>query len=798
MTQYTGLDTATVRERAARGLDNYQVDPSTHTIKEIIRENVLTYFNLIFTVLAILLVIVGSFKDLLFMALVVANTLIGIFQEVRSKHQLDRLQFLKMPKAHVLRDGMENEVRVEQLVLGDFVVLRAGNQIPADARVVTGSLKVNESLLTGESDDVDKNAEDQLLSGSYVVSGEALAELTAVGAESYISKLTLEATRDSDSDDSEMISSLDKMVKIIGILIIPVGAVLLFQSRHILGGTFRSGVTAVVAAILGMIPEGLYVTASVAMAVSALRLGRKDVLVQNMRSIESLARIDVLCVDKTGTITENEMQVSGFKALNGEDQEDVGTLLGDFAANMSADNATMHAIQQYFKRRMGKRALHILGFSSQCKYSGAVFDSGNYALGAPEYVMPGSYGQYKEYIGEMSSRGYRVLAFVKTPAPPDGRPLSVDTYPVALIFLENPVRKTAPETFRYFAENGVAIKVLSGDNPATVSHVAVEAGIPGGDHYLDARQLVNERAIYDAIRRYTVFGRVTPDQKRLFVEALQQQGHTVGMTGDGVNDVLALREADCSVAMAGGSEAASNAAQMVLMDSDFSKMPQVVAEGRRVVNNIIKASALYLTKNIFSMMLALFSMISVLQYPLQPSQITFISLFTIGVPSFILSLEPNTDRIKGGFLMNVFKMALPAGLTMFISVSALVVFGQVFRIRYEYISTSATMLVALVGFLYLTKVAIPHNKLHVGMILVLIAGMMACVFFTPGIFGIESITMEAAMLLGLFLVATEGLFRYVYKLAELGAMAQEARIRHKQAKRLRRRRKRKAHRSVLR
>ncbi len=786
-----GLTREEVRLRQQQGKTNVQVDPSTRTVKEIVKSNIFTYFNLIFVVLAVLLIVVGSFKDLSFMLIVAANTGVGIFQEIRSKKKLENLKFMHARNVPTIRDGYETEVRVEDLVLDDVIILRAGAQIPADARVIEGSVQVNEALITGEADEITKSLDDRLLSGSFVVSGECAAVLTAVGEDSYISRLTIEATRNQEPEESEMIISLDRLVKAVGIIIIPVGLILLYQEWHVLQHGFSESVIGMVAAVLGMIPEGLYMTASVAMVVSTLRLAGKDVLVQNMRCIETLARVDVLCVDKTGTITEPEMKVEGVSVARDDmGEEALRRLIGDVVYNQASDNKTMEALQAYFTERSGRSVSSVCPFSSRYKYSGVTFDTGSYVIGAPEYVLDeGWLSQYKDYIRSLSEKGYRVLAFASSRQVPEGQPLR-DTSLIALIFLANPIRSSAKATFRYFAENDVEIKVISGDNPETVSHIAVEAGIPNGDRYVDARSLVNERAVYDAVQRFTVFGRVSPEQKRMFVHALQQQGRTVGMTGDGVNDVLALRDADCSVAMASGSDAAANAAQLVLIDSDFGKMPAVVAEGRRVVNNIQKAASLYLTKNIFSLLLALFSMISVLSYPLKPSQITLISMFTIGVPSFILSLEPNTAKIRGKFLPNVFKMAAPAGITMFLSVSSLVIFGQVFHIDEACTSTSATMLVALVGFLFLGKTAQPMNKLHIGMMIALIAGMFLNVFGAPGLFGIDGITMEAGMLLAVFLIATEGLFRYVHKFVGLLARMSQRRLIRKEERKMARRRKR--------
>lgn len=763
----TGLTSQEVLERTEQGLVNEDVDPSTGTVKSIIKDNILTYFNLIFTLLAVLLIIVGSYKDLTFMLIVIANTVIGILQEIHSKNVLDNLKFEKMPRCTCIRNGVETEVATEELVLDDVVVLYAGDRVPADAEVIDGDAQVNEAMITGEADEIEKHAGDGLYSGSYLVSGSCRAVLTAVGKNAYINKLTVEATKMNKKDSrSDMVRSLDRMVMVIGIIIIPVGIILFVQQYVSLGNTFAASVTSMVAAVLGMLPEGLYMMASVALVVSAVRLAQNEVLVQNMRCIETLARVDVLCVDKTGTVTENEMRVEGMDILR-EDlpEQKAKELLSDFCAAMGKDNITMAALQRTFRDPSSRTPETVCPFSSTYKYSAATFGNWTYILGAPEYVLGSEYDDYAGMVREKSTQGYRVLAFVLSRENPEGGPVRGPVIPTILLYLRNPVRKTAPKTFRYFAEKGVEIKVISGDDPVTVSNVAEEAGIEGAGNYIDARSLETQADIDAAARRYTVFGRVTPDQKCMLVRALKKQGRKVAMTGDGVNDILALREADTSIAMASGSEAASNAAQLVLMDSDFSKMPSVVAEGRRVVNNIEKTATLYLTKNIFSLLLALFSIISVVQYPLQPSQITLISMFTIGMPSFILSLEPNTNRIRGKFLANVFKTATPAGITVFLSVSALVFFGDVMEIDQASVSTAASALVALVEFMILGRVAKPMNKLHVGMMIVMVSGYFYMILFHNKLFGISPMNGKCALLLIVFLIATEALFRAFYKVA---------------------------------
>nr|MBP7172321.1 HAD-IC family P-type ATPase [Agathobacter sp.] len=623
----SGLSAEQVKRRFAQGENNYKVESSTLSVSEIVRSNVCTYFNLVFAVIAVLLAIVGAWSDMLFLPIIVANTCIGIIQEVHSKKVLDKLSILNAPHAVVIRDGKRQEIPADQLVLDDIVEFSAGSQIPADAKVVSGELQVNESLITGESDEIEKREGDSLLSGSFVVSGKACARLEKVGKDSYISKLTLQATKSKKGEQSEMIRSLNYLIMVMGIIIIPIGIALFVQSFIYNEGTFHDSITGMVAAIIGMIPEGLYLLTSVALAVSSVRLAQKKVLIHDMKCIETLARVNVLCVDKTGTITEPGMHVYDFSVLDGADQLEISQLLADFVAAQEKDNATMEALKAHFSNGSGMRAREVYSFSSETKYSGAVMNDGkSYVIGAPEFVLRGQFAQYQEQIATYSSKGYRVLVFAQYEGTLDRKPLTEPVLPLCFVMLANPIRKGAKETFTYFAENDVDIKVISGDNPLTVSVIAAEAGIVGAERFVDASTLKEKEDYYRAVEEYTVFGRVTPSQKRMLVQALKEHKKTVAMTGDGVNDVLALKDADCSVAMASGSEAASNVAQLVLLDSDFSRMPSVVAEGRRVVNNIERTAALYIVKNIFSMLLAIFSVILMLDYPLEPSQVSLISM----------------------------------------------------------------------------------------------------------------------------------------------------------------------------
>ena len=758
-----GLNSDQVNEYFENGWSNEPVEPPSKTVPEIIKSNLFTYFNLVFAVLAALLILAGSFRNLTFLPVILANLFIGIIQEIRAKNTLDKLSVLNAPKALVVREGRQFSIPAEELVLDDIVIFKAGNQICADAIVVDGEVSVNESLLTGESDEISKKPGDELMSGSFIVSGECNARLDKVGEDSYISKLTLEAKAMNSEEQSEMIRVLDKLVGVVGILIIPIGLLLFGQQFFFSGASFSKSITSMVAAVIGMIPEGLYLLASVALVVSVMRLASKKVLVHDMKCIETLARVNVLCVDKTGTITENTMEVNGEIPMDGYDSQSMAPLkqiISDFASAMSSDNITMKAMKDYFNKPSGRKAVSVSPFSSQFKYSGAAFEDGSYVLGAPEFVLREDYDNYREQIEQYSSEGYRVLVFGIYDGVIDGKALTGKVTPLGLVFLSNPIRKEAPETFKYFENQGVEIKVISGDNPVTVSQVALQAGIANADNYIDASTLTTDEAIEDAVLRYTVFGRVTPDQKRKFVRALKKAGRTVAMTGDGVNDVLALKDADCSVAMASGSDAAAQASQLVLLDSNFACMPSVVMEGRRVVNNIERSASLFLVKNIFSFLLSLFSVCFMINYPLEPSQISLISMFTIGVPAFFLALQPNKNIIQGHFLSNVLIKALPAGITDFLVVGALVVFGQVFEVGETDISTACTMLLAIVGFVILYNISKPMNALRWCVWGGCIVGLLGCSIYLGDLFAMRGMSTKCIMLFVVFAIITEPALRY--------------------------------------
>ena len=773
-TRYTpdyrkGLTSQQVQEHRLHGWTNIAVDPPAKTTKDIIRENTFTYFNLIFAVLGVLLCLVGSFRNLTFLPVVIINTLIGIIQEVRAKNVLEKMNMLHAPHAKVVRDGRLFQVDSEDLVIDDIVIFRAGNQICADAVVVAGEVQVNESLLTGESDEVTKRKGDHLMSGSFVVSGQCHSRLENVGEDSYISRLTLEAGAMPEGEQSEMMRSLDRLVKVVGIALIPIGIVLFVQGFFFNGESFRESIVSMVAAVIGMIPEGLYLLASVAMVVSAMRLAKKRVLLHDMKSIETLARVDVLCVDKTGTITENSMCVNKVVRAKGYEEETMPPLeemIGDFVKEMEADNATMAALKEFFKENSGKKPDKVIPFSSTVKYSGVIYGEDAYVLGAPEFVLRKMFSEHQDKINQFAEKGYRVLVFAKYDGIPDGKALTGEANPLGYILLLNKVRKEAPSTFAFFEQQGVEIKVISGDNPLTVSETAKQAGIRNAERYIDARELKTEEELEEAARNYTVFGRVVPEQKRQLVHALKRQGRTVAMTGDGVNDVLALKDADCSVAMASGSDAAAQASQVVLLESDFSKMPEVVLEGRRVVNNIQRSASLFLVKNIFSFLLSLFSLAFMITYPLEPSQVSLITMYTIGIPAFFLALQPNKDIIRGHFLTNVVLKALPAGLTDVIAVGALVVFGQTFDVPASDISTAATMLLAIVGFMILYRICQPMNLFRRVIWIGCVVGMLGCSIFLPDLFAITGMSTKCIMLFVVFSIATEPVLRYLTRFVE--------------------------------
>ena len=761
-TEIKGLTSEEVLDRTKLGLVNEANIKTDKSIKEIVISNIFTYFNFIFLILAILVIIAGSFRNLTFMVAVISNTVIGIFQELRSKKTLDEMNLLNAPCASVLRDGKVEEININKLVKDDVILLKSGNQIPADAIILSGELYVNESLLTGEQDSIKKEVNDKLLSGAYVVAGNAYVVLTNVGKDAYISKLALEAKAMGQGEQSEMVKSINQIVKWVGVILVPIGVLLFYQAHFVNGETFAKSIISMVAAVIGMIPEGLYLLTTMALALSTIRLSKEKVLLHDMKSIEALARVDVLCVDKTGTITDSNMSVSDIVPYKNGNKEDLKELLKEYSLAISDDNSTMKAIREYLKDVDGIdfNVLKTMPFASDKKYSMVSFKEGNYILGAPEFILKEDYALYKKDIEEYLKGGSRVLLLAECENYNEENIPLKEISPLAFVLLNNAIRENAKETFAYFKKQGVKIKVISGDNPLTVSEVASRAGIDDSDKYVDMTSL-EEKDIKEAVNKYTVFGRVTPKQKQELIRALKEAGHTVAMTGDGVNDILAMKDADCSIAMASGSEATCQAAQTVLLDSDFSHMPNVVFEGRRVVNNIQRSASLFLVKNIFSLFMAIFSLSLTITYPLEPNQVSLIAGFTIGIPGFLLALEPNNERIKGRFIENVLIKALPAGITDGLAVGIFVICGEVFSISQNEVATVSTMILAAVGFMIMIYISKPFNKTKYFILIFNIVGLLLSIIFLKNYFSLVKISGVCFLLMLVFVYASITSYRFL-------------------------------------
>ena len=699
----TGLTDEQVNARIAEGKVNADENPNTRTYKQIVRENTLTFFNFLNLVLLVLVLLVGSYKNAFFVCIIIINTLIGIAQEIRAKKTIDKLAILTARKSVVIREGQKWTVPTEELVLDDVVCLKTGDQVPADARILEGSLEVNESLLTGESDNLPKNEGDELFSGSFVTSGEACCQIIHVGKDNYAAQITSEA-KEFKRHNSELKNSLNAILKVISIIIVPLGALLFYKQYYIVGDTFRDSVVSMVAGVLGMIPEGLVLLTSVALTLGALVLANKKTLVQELYCIETLARVDTLCLDKTGTITEGTMCVErvepsvstgrvetaatefeSAESTEAEEQvqtdsafmEEIDVIMGNMMYVLKDQNATIDALRKRFPAKQDMTPEHVVPFSSDRKYSGAVFEEkGTYLMGAAQFLFPEDNEELTEKCQAYAEEGLRVLVLAHSSQNAEGTELPEGLEPLALMLLTDVIREEAPDTLAFFDSQEVDLKVISGDDPVTVAAIARRAGLKNADSYVDATTLTTEEELQDAVAQYSVFGRVTPQQKKAMVQALQSQGHTVAMTGDGVNDVLALKEADCSIAMAQGSDAAKNIANVVLLDSNFASMPHIVNQGRRVVNNIRTAASMFLIKTMFSVMLSLLTIFFGNAYPFEPIQMSLISACAVGIPTFLLAQENNYEKIDHTFLRHVFINAFPAAITITFCVFAVMLVCQ--------------------------------------------------------------------------------------------------------------------------
>ena len=767
----TGLTAQQVRQRLQGGWSNQTGNGAVRTDRQIILENCLTFFNLIFLVLAVLLILAGSSViKLSFLVIVIINTVIGCVQQIRAKRAVEKLTLVAAQTLRTCRDGEMIGVRSDRLVRDDIVEFIPGDQICADGVLRSGFLQVNEALVTGEADAITKNPGDTLLSGSFVVAGKGRVQLTKVGDDAFAARLAAEAKKDPKVAKSEMMRSLDKLIRIIGFALIPIGIVLFYQEFSVLKLGLQTSAEATVAALVGMIPEGLYLLTSVALAVSSIKLTRQKVLVQDINCIETLARVDVLCVDKTGTITEPTMEVDNVVPLTQDPPEYLEAVLTAIYTHAEPENATAAALCQMFSGQTDWVLSQQIPFTSETKWSCSIFQQqGAFIVGAPEFVMTDRYPELEAQVADWSAAGYRVLLAAAYDTIPEGKALvSTCVRPLALILLTNRIRPSAPETFAYFARQGVAIKVISGDNPATVSEVARRSGIENAHLYVDTLTLETEKDFLDAVQTYTVFGRVTPEKKRSLIRALKKQKHTVAMTGDGVNDVLAMKEADCAIAMAGGAQAASQVAQLVLLDSDFSAMPSIVGEGRRVINNIQRAAALFLVKNIFSLALSLISLLTAWPYPLEPQHMSVISGLTIGVPSFFLAMEPNYERVAGRFLPGVLRRAFPGGLTNIFVVVAALAFMAVFDLPLEQVSTVCTAILAVVGMLVLFQVCKPFDRFRKLIWFAMAAALVGCFTLLGGIFELQVGSQAAGLVMLTLLIMTPTVFFAIQRLFDWG------------------------------
>ncbi|WP_243111257.1 cation-translocating P-type ATPase [Acutalibacter sp. 1XD8-33] len=757
-----GLLPQQVEQRMAQGLHNGDSGIKSKTEGQIIRENVLTFFNLLNFALALAVILVGSPRSALFMGVIFSNIVIGSFQGIRAKRTIDKLSLISSPKATVLRDGKQFTIQVEDVVLDDILVFSSGNQICADATVVGGECEVNESLLTGEADPILKQPGDPLLSGSFLVSGTCTAQVEHVGAESYANQIAGNASY-VKKRNSEIMNSIDFIVKIIGFAILPIGGLLFWKQYFVLENTFQSSVESTVAAMVGMIPEGLVLLISLAFAVSVIKLSARKTLVQDMYCVETLARVDTLCLDKTGTITEGSMQVDGLKPFAGFTEENMREALTALVNSLPDNNPTFLALKDFLPQSTAWKAGEIVPFSSARKWSGAFFPGrGCYVMGAGEFILGQRFSSIKALAEQYSQNGQRVLLLCKSPEPFADKDLPGGLQSMGLVLISDKIRKEAPSTLRYFADQGVDLKVISGDNAVTVANIARKAGLDNADKYVDATTLRTDEDIRRAVKEYAVFGRVTPQQKLAFVKALREDGHTVAMTGDGVNDVLALKEADCSIAMASGSDAARTVSNLVLLDSNFASMPLVVQEGRRSINNLQRSSSLFLVKTIFSALIGVLFIFINYPYPFVPIQQTLISSLTIGVPSFILALEPNNDRLRGKFISNVIRMCIPASLTMTANIVALCALAEPLALAAEEVSTMAVIMTAMTGFFMLFKVSAPFNTLRGLLFSGLLSAFLLAFLFFGWFFSLVSVTLP--MLIALMPLL---LFAIVFMLAAL-------------------------------
>ena len=763
---FTGLSEEEVLARVEAGQVNTASTVKTKSIRRIFYDNICTVFNAINVILFLALLFVGSYKNLLFIGVVLANTIIGIVQEIRSKKSVDTLTILTESKLDVIRGGKVVQLSKDELVLDDIIILSRGNQVPADCVLVQGSCKANESLLTGESNLIEKKIGSELLSGSFISAGTCYCRVNRVGSESYAAKINNEA-KYIKKNNSQILKSFKFIINICTAVIFPVGALLFILKYFVHNTEFKETVVSTVGALVGMIPGGMILLTSTVLAVSVIRLSKKKVLVNEMYCIETLARVDVICLDKTGTLTADSMNVHEVIDLNSDD-EIIKNALASIVAASDEINATLQAISEYTAGIEPVKCKSFVPFSSETKWSGGCFANGKtYIIGAAEFVFSD-----KEKYPEMFMRidkieeTVRIIVLASSEQSVENGKLPGDLQPMALILIKDKLRDNVCETVNYFKEQGVTLKVISGDSVKTVKNIAIDTGIAGAENAVDMTTVKTDEELYEAAERCNVFGRVTPAQKKKLVLALKSHGHKVAMTGDGVNDVLALKEADCSVAMASGSEAARNVSQLVLVNNDFASMPHVVAEGRRTINNIERSSSLYLVKTIYSIILAVFFMFSHLTYPFQPIQLSLIGALTIGFPSFVLALQPNKNIVRGNFTFNIISRAAPAALCVVLTVILTAALSGVFGITQAELSTIAVYITSLICLLLIVRLSIPFNPLRVAMLAVSVIGLSIAFIFFSSFFMLVLLSTNAIIMLVVFSLVIALLFNVLYNVAD--------------------------------
>lgn len=758
-----GLSDKQILDRKNNNLINKDVSIPTKTIPRIIKDNLFTLFNLINFFLAAAIIYVNSFKNLLFMGVVISNLIISTYQEIRAKKTVDKLSILSLTKINAIRNGKVQKVNINELVLDDIIELKQGNQVPTDCKIICGKCDVNESLLTGEPNSIPKKEGDLLLSGSYIVSSKCKAKVEHIGKYNYASKISSDA-KYVKKINSQIMSAFNKIILILSILIIPIGTFLFIHQLN-QNNSFESSVINTTAALIGMIPEGLMLLVSTVLAVSVLRLSKHKVLVQELYCIETLARVDTLCIDKTGTLTQGTMRVENIIPYKSASKDFVNEGLSNIINNTEDTNPTYLAIKEFTDKHKlkYKKAKEIIPFSSEKKWSGAYVEGlGSYVMGAAEFILTKNFKSIENELKHYNKEN-RVLILAHSKNNFINKNLPKDLELVGFILIKDVIRENAADTLKYFYEQGVDIKIISGDNGLTVSNIAKRVGVKNYDKYIDAKILKTKEDIQKAVKEYSIFGRVSPTQKKEIICELKRQGHTVAMTGDGVNDVLALKEADCSLVMANGSDAARNVSQLVLLNSDFSSMPKIVTEGRRSINNIQRSASLFLVKTIYSTLLAILFLFFHTSYPFMPIQMTLTSVFTIGIPSFVLALEPNKNRIDGNLFIKIISKSLPCALAIVSSILGIMALSKVINLNYSEISTLCVILTGFNGLSLLFRLSIPFNKIRKALFLLMSSSFFICIIFFKEFFSLSTLNLKLISITLALCILTTFLFNLFAK-----------------------------------